>query len=384
MITEFITAPRIIIGEGAVRKVGEISQGFGHRALVVSGSTQRYLDVVGGELKKIGISYLAYPTKGEPTVDVIKDALKKALEEKIEFIIGMGGGSVLDTGKAVSILANNEGDIYEYLEVIGKGRSFEKPALPYIAIPTTAGTGTEVTKNAVIGSPDHRVKVSLRSTLMIPRVAIIDPELTYDLPPAITASSGMDALTQLVEPYVSNAPNPVTDALCRDGIMRIANSLIQACQNGNNIEARKNMSIASLFSGMALANAKLGAVHGFAGVLGGMYSAPHGQICAALLPHVIQVNIRALQQRDPKNNSLRRYAEIARMVVGEYDAELSSLVDWAFDIQKRLNIPSLSEIGVKEDEFNQIVEKASRASSMKGNPISLTEEELLSILQNAL
>jgi alcohol dehydrogenase class IV len=191
----------------------------------------------------------------------------------------------------------------------------------------------------------------------------------------------MDALTQLIEPYVCNQPNPLTDALCRDGIMRIANNLRDAYFDGKNNIARKNMAIASLFSGLALANAKLGAVHGFAGVLGGMYGAPHGEICAILLPYVIEVNLEALHSREPDNPALSRYREINKMVVGSEDER--DLIDWVLDLCELFNIPKLRSIGITEKDFETVIEKASHASSMKGNPIKLTREELLTILEYA-
>lgn len=202
----------------------------------------------------------------------------------------------------------NGGDPLDYAEVIGHGRPLERRSLPLIAIPTTAGTGAEVTRNAVIGSPEHRVKVSLRSPLMLPEVAIVDPELTRDLPPALTASTGLDALTQLIEPLVSCRTNPLTDALCRSGIQRAARSLRRAVEHGEDLVAREDMSLASLFSGLALANAALGAVHGLTGPLGGMFEASHGALCASLLPAVMEANVRALRHRagTPRPAALQR------------------------------------------------------------------------------
>ena len=197
----------------------------------------------------------------------------------------------------MAALLTNEGDLSDYLEVVGKGRPLQNPAAPCIAVPTTAGTGAEVTYNAVLGVPDQHVKVSMRSPLMLPRWAIVDPLLTHSMPPELTASTGLDALTQLIEAFVSNKANPLTDGVCREGLQRAGRSLRRAFEDGSDAEAREDMSLASLFSGMALANAKLGAVHGFAGPLGGMTDAPHGVICGKLLPYVMQANVRALQDR---------------------------------------------------------------------------------------
>ena len=208
------------------------------------------------------------------------------------------------------------GELLDYVEIIGRGQALTKPSAPFIAIPTTAGTGSEVTRNAVLASPEHRVKVSLRSPLMLARVALVDPELTYDLPPALTASTGLDALTQLIEPFVCLRANPMTDGLCVEGMRRAARSLRVAFTDGQNKSAREDMAVASLFGGLALANAGLGAVHGFAGPIGGMFPAPHGAVCAALLPHVMTANIRALRQRAPGSEALRRYDKVARLLTG--------------------------------------------------------------------
>ncbi len=381
MITEFYIPTKIVLGEGAIQKLAEIVKEFGTKVLIFGSPSERFLGLLSELLGKNGISYHYYSVKGEPTVESIKAALAFGQEHPVDTIIGIGGGSVLDTAKAISGLVTNDGELFDYLEVIGKGRSLSKPALPFIAIPTTAGTGTEVTKNAVIGDPSQKVKVSLRSPLICPRVAIIDPELTVHIPPEVTAASGMDALTQLIEPFVSNQPNDIVDALCRDGIRRIAQALPRAYHFPNDYAARKDMCTASLFSGIALANAKLGAVHGFAGVLGGMYGAAHGAICAALLPAVIEVNLLAIKERHPDSLYLARYREIATLLSLPNE---EGLIEWSRSLNAQLKIPTLGELGVLEDDFSEIVAKASRASSMKGNPIPLTDEEMKLILYKAL
>ncbi len=380
MITEFNTPTKIVLGEGAIQKLGEYVYELGSKVLIFGSPSERFKDILDAQLKR-DPPYLYFPVAGEPTVEIVQQALSFGKANQVDVIVGIGGGSVLDTAKAVSGLITNEGDIYDYLEVIGKGQSLVKPALPFIAIPTTAGTGTEVTKNAVIGDPRQKVKVSLRSPLICPKIAIIDPELTYHNPPEVTARSGMDALTQLIEPFVSNQPNDLVDALCRDGIRRIARSLPIAYRNPTDREARRDMAIASLMSGIALANAKLGAVHGFAGVLGGMYGAPHGAICAALLPAVIEVNLKALRERLPSSPALDRYRAIAQIL--ELTGE-NELAHWARHLIAQLRIPSLSELGVLREDFDLITEKAARASSMKGNPVPLTRDEMLAILEKAL
>jgi alcohol dehydrogenase class IV len=218
----------------------------------------------------------------------------------------------LDIGKVVAALLTNSGELMEYLEVIGGSQPLNRQSAPYIAIPTTSGTGTGVTRNAVLDSPLHRIKVSMRSPFMLPRLALIDPELTYSMPPSITAATGLDAFTQLLEAFVSRQANPLTDCLCRQGIERAARALRKAYQNGKDAPAREDMCLASLYGGLALANAKLGAVHGFAGALGGMHSAPHGALCAAILPHVMETNVSALHSRASYAPVLERYDEVAR------------------------------------------------------------------------
>jgi alcohol dehydrogenase class IV len=245
-----------------------------------------------------------------------------------------------------------------------------KPSTPFIAIPTTAGTGSEVTRNAVLGSPEHRVKVSLRSALLLPRVALVDPELTHDLPAALTASTGLDALTQLIEAFVSVRANPMTDAICREGMQRAARSLRRACEHGDDAVAREDMALAALFSGMALANAGLGAVHGFAAPIGGMFDAPHGAVCAALLPHAFAVNMQAARSRG--NVALQRFEEVER-IVGDLH-----------ELCAALKIPLLSSYGVRQEDFAVLIEKAAASSSMKGNPVVLTGDELREILRRAL
>jgi alcohol dehydrogenase class IV len=330
------------------------------------------------------IVYVTFPVSGEPTTEVAKQGTQQARAEGCDLVISFGGGSPLDTGKAIAALLTNGGEPLDYLEVIGKGKAVTVPAAPFIAIPTTAGTGTEVTRNSVLKSPEHQVKVSLRSPLLLPKIALIDPELTYSLPPDVTASTGLDAFTQVVEPYVSNKANPLTDAVCREGMQRAARSLRRAYTSGNDSEAREDMAIVSLFGGLALANAKLGAAHGFAGPAGGMFPVPHGVMCARVLPYVIEVNVRALQARQPDHLALRRYDEIARILTGNPKALASDGVAWVQELCDDLNVSPLSNYGMSAADIPLVVEKAARASSMKGNPIVLTADEMQEILARAL
>jgi len=379
---EFATANRIIFGAGKLNELGKQIESNTKRLFLVSGHSSDAIPRLREILSALGISFMEFQVHGEPTVEVVRAGLNAARD--CDMVIGLGGGSVLDTGKAIAALVTNPGDVFDYLEVIGNGQPLVNSPLPYIAIPTTAGTGSEVTRNAVIESPEQNVKVSLRSPWMLPRVALVDPELTYSLPPEITASAGLDALTQLIEPFVSVKANPMTDAICREGIYYAARSLKRAYENGADKEAREGMSLASLLGGLALANAALGAVHGFAGPLGGMLHAPHGALCARLLPLVMEANIQALETRQPQHPALGRYAEIARILTGEKDATPLDGAQWASELVNALNIPPFSSYGMSQKDFPEAVEKTMKANSFKGNPIELTESELTAILAKAL
>lgn len=381
---EFASANRIIFGQGRVSETGRLAAQFGERALVVTGiSKERALPVL-RMLDENKIFAVVFPVSGEPSVDIIRQAVKLAREESCQFLIGFGGGSVIDTAKAAAAILTNPGEVLDYLEVIGAGKPLLQPSAPVIAIPTTAGTGSEVTRNAVVGSPEQRVKVSMRSLSMLPKIALVDPELTIDLPPEITASTGLDALTQLIEPYVSSKANGFTDMFCRDGIKAAAHSLRLAYENGENIQARTGMSYASLLGGLALANAGLGAVHGFAGPLGGMYPAPHGAICARLLPVVMETNLKALLSRDPQNPAVERYGEIAVLLTGDPQAKSQDGIQWVHQLVKDLHIQPLSDYGITDGDIPGIVEKAALASSMKANPIELTRRELEQVIEQSI
>lgn len=379
---EFATANRIVFGAGKLSELGKQVEGHAKRPLVVHGKSSDAIPRVREILSTQNIPWKEFEVHGEPTVDIVREGVEAARE--CDMVIGVGGGSVLDAGKAIAILLTNPGDVLDYLEVIGGGETLTKPPLPYIAIPTTAGTGTEVTRNAVIESSEHHVKVSLRSPLMLPGMALVDPELTYSLPPAITASSGLDALTQLIEPFVSVKSNPMVDGICREGMRHAARSLHRAYENGADQSAREGMSLASLFGGLALANAALGAVHGFAGPLGGMFHAPHGAICARLLPLVMEANLKALQARQPEHPAVEKYGELAKILTGETNATAEDGVDYVTELVEALKIPPLSIYGMSTHDIPTAVEKTMKSSSYKGNPIALNEVELAGILERAL
>ena len=380
---EFATANRILFGAGTLREVGLIAAGSGRRALIVSGKQGERVAPLLAILAEHQIESIPFSVAGEPTVSLVVQGVETARQTACDLIVGIGGGSVLDAAKAIAILLTNSGNPYDYLEVIGLGKPLTQPAAPCIAIPTTAGTGAEVTRNAVLLSPQHRVKVSLRSPLMLPRVAIVDTELAYSLPPSVTASTGMDALTQLIEPFVSIRANPLTDALCREGISRAARALRRAFEQGSDAAAREDLSLASLFSGLALANAGLGAVHGIASVLGGMYPAAHGAICARLLPAVMAVNLRAIQRRADTHPAWSRYVEVAQILTGSEKASPAQGVAWVQELCKELRIPPLREYSVSREDFPEIIEKSLAARSTKANPVRLTADEMQEILELA-
>ena len=395
---EFATATRIIFGRGTIQEVGPLAAEMGSSAFVVTGRTVERAEPVLSRLKNHAISYVTFSVTGEPTTTIVKAAVDQARQAGPNLVIGIGGGSVLDTGKVVAAMLTNSGRLEQYLEVVGEGKPITQRPLPYIAIPTTAGTGAEVTRNAVLGAVEHKVKVSMRSPLMVPRVAVVDPALTDSLPLALTASTGLDALTQLIEAYVCNKANPLTDGICREGIKRAGRSLRKAYEDGGNRSARDDMALASLLSGLALANAGLGAVHGFAGPLGGMIAAPHGVICARLLPIVCQANVQALcrvgfnppnqkrmvGQAPPYLDALARYDQIAQLLIGKATAKTIDGVAWLQELCADLAVPSLAEFGLSEQDFPAVIAKAKKSSSMKGNPITLTDDELMEILKEAV
>lgn len=380
---EFATATKIIFGAGALNDVGKLAAQMGKYALVVVGGKAERASTLLNLLHEQGISTTTLSVMAEPSIELAQEGTQQARDVGCDIVIGFGGGSALDTGKAIAALLTNPGDPLNYLEVIGRGQPIKHASAPFIAIPTTAGTGSEVTSNAVLASSEHHVKVSLRSPLMLARAAVIDPLLTHSLPPAITAQTGLDALTQVIEPFVSNKSNPMTDALCREGIQRAARSLRRAYEYGDDPAAREDMALTSLFGGMALSNAKLGAVHGFAGPFGGMFDAPHGAICARLLPFVMEMNVRALREREPENPALRRYGDIAHLLIGHENATAEDGVKWLHELCAALNVQPLSTYGMTEADYPALIEKSAVASSMQGNPIKLTTDELREILVQA-
>jgi alcohol dehydrogenase class IV len=374
---EFATATRIVFGFGAIRSLAALAQLLGARALVITGAnTTRAVRALAG----LEASYFSFT--GEPTLAIVREGVKAA--RGCQFVIGFGGGSAMDAAKAIAALAPNSGEPLDYLEVIGQGRMLEHAPLPFLMVPTTAGTGAEVTRNAVLGSPEHGVKASLRSPLLVPRAALIDPELTLEAPPGITASTGLDTLTQLIEPFVSCRANALTDGFCLDGMRRAASALPKAFRNGQDRDARAEMAYASLLSGLSLANAGLGIVHGFASPLGGLLEAPHGALCAAVLPHGMAMNIRALRERAPTHDALDKYRRVAQLLTADSQAEADDAVSYMSNLCRSLGVSSLRSYGLEPSGIPALVAKVAGASSTKANPIPLSMGELAEIAERAL
>lgn len=380
---EFATTTRIIFGCGQISHLAPSVLLYGDQALVVMGKNPNRHDSILSSLRESGILATPFTIGGEPNLDDIISGAAIAKKSATQVVIGLGGGSVIDAGKAIAAMAMQPEGLEHYLEIIGKGHPLTVTPLPYIAIPTTAGTGAEVTRNAVLSSPQHGVKASLRHASMLPRLAIIDPELTVQCPADVTAASGMDAFTQCLEAYVSCRANPLSDALCLSGIEHSARSLENVVFDGTNIEARSDIAYAALLSGMALANAGLGAVHGFAAPIGGSFHAPHGAICAALLAPVWATNLNAAFKME-NTETISRFTAAARLMTRDTTATAKSGVTFLEELTRKLQIPSLRHWGIQECHLDEIVTKAASSSSMKGNPVILDHETLRHILTMSL
>ena len=397
---EFMTASRVVFGCGTSKKVPSLVkdlvtlEGCADKpALIVTGKSDRFSAPLVESLKAEGIDAVVYHCPGgEPTTATAEAAIALASSNNCGSVIAIGGGTPVDTGKCVAAVLTNGGpnpDLYDFLEVVGRARPLTKRCAPFVAVPTTAGPGAEVTKNSVLEAGDR--KVSMRHPYMLPDVAVIDPELTLNLPKDVTAHTGLDALTQCLEPYVSNASNPLVDAIALEGVKIGARSLLRAYENGpNDLRAREDMCLCSYYGGLSLANAKLGAVHGFSGTLGGLLHAPHGAICAALLPHCCAINVEALEGRvtaeDPAcaEKYLERYAQIARTVTDDPGATVAEGVAALAALVKACGVPGLGAFGLTEGDFDDVVAKSKESSSMKGNPVALSDEELKDMLRRAL
>jgi alcohol dehydrogenase class IV len=371
-----------MFGNGTSAEVPNLAVKFGSKAYLVTDSVER-ASCIYTQLEKQGLSPVEFLVEAEPDLELVIMATRKYTQSGCDLIIGFGGGSTLDTGKAIAALATNPGDILDYLETVGRGQPLLTPSAHFIAIPTTSGTGSEVTRNAVLTVRGEGFKVSLRSPTMTPSLAVIDPELTHSLTPALTASTGLDALTHCIEAFVCIQPNPMADAFCLEGMKRISRSLSPAYNSGGDSVAREDLALASLFGGLALANARLGAVHGLAGPLGGHTSAAHAVLCANLLPYSIEANLQALAQREPDSPARKRYASISQLLTGNKNARAEAGIDWLLAKLTEFHLPRLQTLGLDPKDIPEIASLALKTSSMKGNPLALTENELVCVLEKA-
>ena len=387
---EFSSVGKIIFGRGKIAQLGEVARSMGGIALMIYNGDDPGrggpVDRAAASLAATNVRVVYQRQRGEPTIADVDAHIATAGWEDCDLVIGVGGGSAIDAAKATAGIRSNRWNCIDYMEVIGKGKKITQPAMPWIAVPTTAGTGAEVTKNAVIGSPEHKFKASIRSEHLLARVALIDPELGVNVPPEVTAASGMDALCQLIESYTSTGANPMTDPLAEQGIRHALESLRVAYLDGSDIGARERMALAALLSGITLTNAGLGAVHGFAAPLGAQFPIPHGVICARLLPPVVAANIEALRrEKQVAHPALVRYDNIdsfARVCMPSRSS--NSLPAFLESLVQELRIPPLSQFGLRGEHIPGMVALARKTSSMRYNPVVLADDVLANILRSAL
>jgi len=382
MTFNFQAPSEIIFGSGKIDELVNIIKPISENIIIIKGASNRF-DYIFETLKSSGIDYSIYCVKNEPLIEDVDRAVTLAKTNLSNLVLGIGGGSVIDVAKAVGIMLLNPGEVLDYLEVIGKGEKLTEPSIPTIIVPTTSGTGAEVTKNSVLKSIQHKRKVSMRSPEMIPKTVLIDPKLMLTLPSTTTTYTGMDALTQVIEPFISSLSNPFTDSLCRDAIPRAVEALVGLKEKPSDIKLREEMAYVSLMGGLALANAKLGAVHGFAGPIGGMFEIPHGLICAILLPNTIKVNIEAIESLGLEED-INKYNQLAKLISSDKNLTIRDLPKFLYDLNKKLEIPTLSHFGIKKSDLKEIVDLSKNSSSMKGNTVSLTETQMMNILESSL
>ena len=377
---EFSAPGKILFGPGRSAEAATEIVGWGSRILLVTGSRPGRAAPLRDALLARGARLSEISLSREPHVEDLRSGVEAARSSRAQAVVALGGGSVLDLGKAIAALAPSGSDPLDHLEVVGKGLPLSGPGLPFAAVPTTAGTGAEATRNAVLST--GTVKVSLRGPQLMPRLAVVDPGYAIGAPRDLTAWTGMDALTQLVEPLLSRFANPLTDALCRQGIPLSVAALPAALRDPLDLSARSDLALASLLSGMALANARLGAVHGLAAPLGGMVPCPHGAVCARLLVPAWKANAAALERAD---QSVReRFLDASRLLSGRSDATISDGLEVLEALSQASMAPPLSRWGMTESDIPAVREAGMRASSMKGNPVELAPEEIDAILREAL
>ena len=374
---------RIRFGPGTAAELPSMVASLGLRAWWVTGSQPARWSGLREAVAKACEVVGSTVVQREPTVEDAAHGADACRAVRADVVVAVGGGAVIDAAKAIAAFASNPGDPFDHLEVIGHGRPLAREPLPVVAVPTTAGAGAEATRNAVLCSTRHRLKVSLRHPGLVPRVALVDPELTHGLPPSVTAFSGIDALTQVLEPWVSRRAHPISDALCEAALRRIGPAL-RTVMTSPSPQARETMSWCALAGGLALANAGLGVIHGFAAPLGGLMAMPHGALCAAMAAPGVAANLRALEQRQPMSPALARYDQAAAWLVGHADATRHDLVPWLADLARRAGVPSLAEAGLVREQVPEVVAAAQRSSSMAANPIALTQDELSLALAGAI
>ena len=379
---QLCTPNHLHIGTGTLSKLPTLAAHLPTPIIILTGPRKTRHEPLWESLSSFPAHHLIpLENQGEPTADHLQILTQIARQKGARSVIAMGGGSVIDMGKALAAMLTNTHPLTSYLEIIGDGNPLNQSPAPMIAIPTTAGTGAEVTRNAVITIPESNVKVSLRHRSMIPDSVIVDPILTLSTPPNITAATGLDALTQLIEAFCSNRSHPFTDAICRSGLTHLAHALETAYHESDNLTARSTMSYAALLSGIALTHVGLGSVHGFAGPLGGRLRTAHGEICATLLPTAIQTNLQALHDRQPNHPAIAKYDEAATLILNQPNATHHHLCDWIQQTLIDMRIPTLQQAGLTPDQFMPTLQQAQQATSMKCNPIELTQNELYHLVE---
>ncbi len=392
MVFEWTAPARIVFGRGAAADIGRRAAEIGRRVLFIRTgalpATGGTVEAARSALAAEGLEFLEAEVRGEPEVEAVDALTARVRPFEPEVILGLGGGSAIDTAKAVAGLLAGGGEVLDYLEVIGRGRPFSRPGVPVIAVPTTAGTGAEATRNAVLASRALGVKASLRGPALVPRLALVDPALTDTLPPAVTASTGLDALAQCLESFLALNARPWTDALALEGLNRAARSLVPAFRDGSVLEARDDMAVAALLSGICLANAGLGAVHGLAAALGGKFPIPHGVACGRVLPGVLSENIRAMIAGGAGRTVPAKCLRLAEVFLparrGSEKTRMAALGDRLSAFVEELELPRLSAFGVTEADLPVLAEAAGRSSSIRQNPVALDEKTLIGILRAAL
>jgi alcohol dehydrogenase class IV len=383
---QFARVPRIYFKNGIIMELPSIAGLYGNKTALVTGKSSfinsAYADKLLHDFAQAGIGYHVIVIEGEPSPEVIDISVKKLNNEGIELVIGIGGGSVIDAGKAISAMLNKSEPVIEFLEVVGN-KDHPGTKVPFIAVPTTSGTGSEATKNAVISRVGKDgFKRSLRHDNLVPDIAIVDPELTLHCPKVITAASGMDCFTQLTEAFLSGKANEYTDALAFEGLKAIKSSLIKSYTNGEDAEARTGMSFAALTSGICLANAGLGVVHGFASSIGGMYNIPHGLICGTLMGVANEVNVKRLRSQPGDSGALKKYVLLGKLFVEEMNKTdnfyIDSFINFLHFVTTELNLPGLRQAGVREIDIAEIC----KSTECKNNPVKLGQEDLMEILSS--